>query len=291
MKKVFIQILKALGYFAVYLTAQNLVSLVINIVLGYQMGREAKALGLTYEQGLQNFNDKMASLTGIMLMVSAILALITFFIIEKVKKTSIVKETDIKKVSVKQGALIAAAAVGGMFFLNFIMNFLPIPSDVVGELSQGMSKLSTYPFWQAMLANALLIPILEEVVFRGYIFSRLDKAMPSVVAAIISSLVFGLCHGGILWASWAFVFGMIICVARIKTGSIIPGMIFHIIMNIFGTVTSYFPIFDNTSDTVMTILTIAGGVVLAGAIAGIILDKNKTSGGNKAEVTVSSAKM
>ena len=255
------------------------------------MGREAKSMGLSYEEGFKLFADKIASLTGIILLTSAVLALITFFIIEKVKKTSIVKEADIKKVSVKQGALIATAAVGGMFFLNFIMNFLPIPKDLFNDLTSGMSKLSSYPLWQALLANSLLIPILEEVVFRGYIFSRLDKAMPSIVAAIISSLVFGLCHGGILWASWAFVLGMIICVARIKTGSIVPGMLFHIIMNTFATITSYFPIFDNMNMLVMTGLTIGGGVVLAGALAAIIMDKKVTSGRNKAEVTVSSAKV
>ncbi|MBO4460264.1 MAG: CPBP family intramembrane metalloprotease [Clostridiales bacterium] len=291
MKKVFIQILKALGYFAVYFTAQNLVTMVMGFMVGMMYGPEIKETAASYEEYMAQLQQHLASYNGICLIVSAVLVLLTYFIIEKVKKTSIIKETDTKKVSGKHIGLTVIAAVGSMFFLNFMLTILPIPADLMGALSNGMSKLTAYPMWQALLANSLLVPIMEEVVFRGYLYSRLSKAMPEIVVAIITSAIFGICHGGIVWAAWAFLFGMIICVFRMKTGSIIPGIIFHIIMNTFSTLTSYTSLFDGMTETVMYVLTIVGGILLAGSLAVTIAGKKTALAEKNAEVTISSAKI
>ena len=190
MKKVFKQIAKALGYFAVYFIIQNLVTGVAGYVLGVKYGPELKAAGLGFQEYIVEMQKHMSSLNGICLIISAVLTLLAYFIIEKIKKTSIVREADIRKVSGRYIGLTVLAATGAMFFLNFIIHILPIPSELMGGLSEGMKKLTSYPMWQAILANSLLIPILEEVVFRGYLFSRLSKAMPEIVAALITSVSF-----------------------------------------------------------------------------------------------------
>ena len=284
MKNLFKQIGKALGYFAVYLTCMNVVDLVTGYIWGYNKGAEFKAMGLSAEEAMAAFQTVKDGYKGISMLIGALLTLLVFFIIEKVKKTSLAKETDMRMVTGKQLGLTVVGALGGMFFLNFMLNIIPIPKELIGDLSSGMSSLTSYPFWLAIIVNAILIPILEEVVFRGYLFSRLGKAMPAVVAAIISSVVFGLCHGGLVWAIWAGVVGLIICVVRVKTGSIIPGMIFHIIMNTFGMVVSYFPVLEKLNNVGMYVLTIIGGILLAVYIVGILMDKGSAQ--DKAEVKI-----
>ena len=284
MKKVLKQIGKALGYFAVYFTCMNVVDLITGYIWGYNKGAEFKAMGLSAEEAMAAFQTVKDGYRGISMLIGALLTLLVFFIIEKVKKTSLAKETDMKMVSGKQMGLTVVGALGGMFFLNFMLTILPIPAELIGDLNSGMSSLTSYPFWLALLVNAILIPILEEVVFRGYLFSRLGKAMPAVVAAVISSVVFGLCHGGLVWAIWAGVTGLIICVVRVKSGSIIPGMIFHIIMNTFGMIVSYFPVLEKLNNTGMYVLTAVGGILLAVFIVGILMDKGSSK--NNAEVKV-----
>jgi hypothetical protein len=284
MKKVLKQIGKALGYFAVYFTCMNVVDLIAGFVWGYMKGAELKAMGMSSEEAMAAFQTMEPGYKGVSMLIGAILTLLIYFIIEKIKKTSLAKETDMKMVSGKQMALTVVGALGGMFFLNFMLTILPIPADLIGDLTSGMSSLTSYPFWLALLVNAILIPILEEVVFRGYLFNRLGKAMPAVVAAVISSVVFGLCHGGLVWAIWAGVTGLIICVVRVKSGSIIPGMIFHIIMNTFGMIVSYFPVLEKLNNTGMYVLTAVGGILLAVYIVGILMDKGSSK--NKAEVKV-----
>lgn len=284
MKKVLKQIGMALGYFAVYFTCMNVVDLIAGFVWGYMKGAELKAMGMSSEEAMAAFQTMEPGYKGVSMLIGAILTLLIYFIIEKIKKTSLAKETDMKMVSGKQMGLTVVGALGGMFFLNFMLTILPIPADLIGDLNSGMSSLTSYPFWLALLVNAILIPILEEVVFRGYLFNRLGKAMPAVVAAVISSVVFGLCHGGLVWAIWAGVTGLIICVVRVKSGSIIPGMIFHIIMNTFGMIVSYFPVLEKLNNTGMYVLTAVGGILLAVYIVGMLMDKGSSK--NKAEVKV-----
>ena len=284
MKNLFKQIGKALGYFAVYFSCMNIVDLIAGFVWGYMKGAELRAMGMSSEEAMAAFQTVKDGYRGISMLIGALLTLLVFFIIEKVKKSSLAKETDMRMVTGKQLCLTVVGALGGMFFLNFMLNILPIPKELIGDLSSGMNSLTSYPFWLAIIVNAILIPILEEVVFRGYLFSRLGKAMPAVVAAIISSVVFGLCHGGLVWAIWAGVVGLIICVVRVKTGSIIPGMIFHIIMNTFGMIVSYFPVLEKLNNTGMYVLTAVGGILLAVYIVGILMDKGSSK--NKAEVKV-----
>ena len=284
MKKVLKQIGKALGYFAVYFTCMNVADLIAGFVWGYMKGAELKAMGMSSEEAMAAFQSMDPGYKGVSMLIGAILTLLIYFIIEKIKKTSLAKETDMKMVTGKQMGLTVVGALGGMFFLNFMLSILPIPADLLGDLSSGMSSLTSYPFWLALLVNAILIPILEEVVFRGYLFSRLGKAMPAVVAAVISSVVFGLCHGGLVWAIWAGITGLIICVVRVKSGSIIPGIVFHIIMNTYGMVVSYFPVLEKLTNTGMYILTAAGGILLAVYIVGILTDKGSSK--EKAEVKV-----
>ena len=281
MKKVLKQVGKAIGYFAVYLSCMNIVDLIVGYIYGYNLGAKYRAMGLSQEEAMAAFQTDGNGYKGISMLIGALLTLLVFFIIEKVKKTNLAKETDMKPVTGKQMGLTVVGALGGMFFMNFMLTILPIPEELLGDLTSGMGSLTSYPFWLAIIVNAILIPILEEVVFRGYIFSRLGKAMPAAVAAVISSVVFGLCHGGLVWAIWA---GIVICVVRIKSGSIIPGIVFHIIMNTYGMVCSYFPVLEKLSNTGMYILTAIGGIMLAVYIAGILTDKSSSK--DKAEVTV-----
>lgn len=289
MKNLLKQIGKALGYFAVYLVTSNVVTMVFSLILGYVKGKEYKAAGMGYEEGLELLKADQAAMTGIILLISAVLTLLIYFIVEKVKKSSIFKEADIKPATGKQIGLSVVGALGAMFFMNFMLTILPIPQDLLGDLTSGVSKLTSYPFWQAILANALLIPIMEEVLFRGYIISRLEKAMPSIVAALISSAVFGICHGGLVWAIWAFLLGMFICVVRIKSRSIVPGIIIHIIMNTYAMVVSYFPVLENITYPVMYTLTAVGGILMAVYVVGILKDKNY-SDKEQAKVAITESK-
>ncbi|EFR96228.1 caax amino protease family protein, partial [Listeria ivanovii FSL F6-596] len=82
-----------------------------------------------------------------------------------------------------------------------------------------------------LLFISILGPVLEELVFRKVIFGGLSNVMNIHVAAVISSLFFGLLHGDISFLLTYFVIGLILCFLYTKTKRISVSMGAHILMN------------------------------------------------------------
>lgn len=85
------------------------------------------------------------------------------------------------------------------------------------------------------LSLVLLPPLVEETIFRGFLFSGLRRRFKFVGAALLVSGLFAIPHllegngGGLLWTAGidTFILSMVLCYVREKTGHIWPGMIIH----------------------------------------------------------------
>lgn len=91
----------------------------------------------------------------------------------------------------------------------------------------------------AFLTLVVLPPIVEELVFRGFIFGGLRKRFNFLITAIATSVVFALGHlqfgndAPLLWVAAidTFVLSMVMCFVRERTGSIVPTVIMHALKN------------------------------------------------------------
>jgi len=82
---------------------------------------------------------------------------------------------------------------------------------------------------------AILTPFAEELLFRGFILGMLLKRYSDTQSIVISSLIFAIAHEPIAMVL-AFGGGLLYGWVRVRTGSILPGMIAHAIWNGFITV-------------------------------------------------------
>ena len=82
---------------------------------------------------------------------------------------------------------------------------------------------------------AILTPFAEELLFRGFILGMLLKRYSDIQSIVISSLIFAIAHEPIAMVL-AFGGGLLYGWLRVRTGSILPGMIAHAIWNGFITV-------------------------------------------------------
>lgn len=85
-----------------------------------------------------------------------------------------------------------------------------------------------------LLAFATLVviaPIAEETLFRGYLYGKLKGYVPTVAAAIVTSLLFGIVHMQWNVGIDVFVLSLILCSLRSLTGSIWAGVLVHMIKN------------------------------------------------------------
>lgn len=101
--------------------------------------------------------------------------------------------------------------------------------EQTGKLFEGVMK---EPWGYA--AIGLLVPIAEEMVFRGGILRKLlglfDQRM-HWIAIVISALIFGLMHGNVAQGLHAFIIGLLLGWMYYRTKSIVPTVAFHWVNN------------------------------------------------------------
>ena len=279
--KVFKQIVRAAGFFGIYLLGQLTAFMLSSIICAFIAAFTLSLNGVTdtaliTEKQMEYYGNTI----GLALIVAAILSAAVYLIIFAARKVNPLKQVDCKKVSKADILFTVIGGIGSMFFMNLAVNLIPFPADSLEEFMEANATFSSYPLWQAIIANIICAPIMEEVVFRGLIFGRLRRAMPAIVAAILSSALFGIMHGHWIWAIWAFFMGMIFCFARIRTGSILPGIILHMMANTFGVVCNYGKVLYGITDPVGYGLIIGGGILMVVFFVGLTLvtKKEKAAG-------------
>ena len=84
-----------------------------------------------------------------------------------------------------------------------------------------------------ILLIVIAAPVSEEICFRGMLFGGLRTRMPRIAAALISGLIFGALHAltGISAVPPLIMFGFVLALLYEKTGSIVPGIVLHMLNN------------------------------------------------------------
>ena len=101
-------------------------------------------------------------------------------------------------------------------------------SDVEAEVVPMADKLLYY------ISTVLLVPLGEELLFRGLTLGAFLKRYPAWISVTISALIFGLCHGLSIHIGYAFLSGIVIGCVYCFTRNIFYTNIIHLIFNFFG---------------------------------------------------------
>lgn len=83
----------------------------------------------------------------------------------------------------------------------------------------------------AFIVLAVLAPIVEEVIFRGWLYGKLRNMLSAPWSILIVSLLFGLMHFQWNVSVNVFALSVVLCVLREITGTIYAGILTHMIKN------------------------------------------------------------
>jgi membrane protease YdiL (CAAX protease family) len=120
-----------------------------------------------------------------------------------------------------------AAAVGAyLLFALFYSALIVEPHQE--DIAEGFGTIPVQ-----ILLIVIAAPISEEVCFRGMLFGGLREKFARIPAALIAGLVFGGLHAltGVSAVPPLIVFGIVLSLLYEKTGSIVPGIILHMLNN------------------------------------------------------------
>ncbi len=115
--------------------------------------------------------------------------------------------------------------------LAAVTSFLPsFPADQVQDV--GFNTFgSQIDNMLAFITLVVLAPLAEETLFRGYLYGKLKTYVPAIVAALVTSLLFGVAHFQWNVGIDVFVLSLFLCGLRSLTGSIWAGVLVHMIKN------------------------------------------------------------
>ncbi len=128
------------------------------------------------------------------------------------------------------------------------MNIVLMTSGIMdySETYQEVASLIYTPsFPVQILCVGVIVPIAEELVFRGLIYKRLRGYCPVALALILSAVLFGLYHGNIVQILYAIPAGLALAYLYEKYGSVFAPIAAHMVMNITSCVATEFGWFDS----------------------------------------------
>ncbi|MBN2475241.1 MAG: CPBP family intramembrane metalloprotease [Pirellulales bacterium] len=138
-----------------------------------------------------------------------------------------------------RGMMAVPAAIVLALLLHPVVNVLqiavqslyPINEDVLQALKGVETMLRGAPLWKLMLVVAVMPAICEELAFRGFILSGFRHLGHKWRAIVYSAVCFGFAHAVLQQSLMAFLVGVVIGFVAVQTGSIVPGMVFHLVHN------------------------------------------------------------
>lgn len=114
----------------------------------------------------------------------------------------------------------------------------------IGSISSGYDTVNDIIYssniWIQIISAGIVIPIVEEIVFRGLTYTRLKRLSNPRMAMIVSALIFGLYHGNLMQFLFAFGLGLLLSYIYETYKSLTAPVIFHIGANLVSIVLQEF---------------------------------------------------
>lgn len=139
-------------------------------------------------------------------------------------------------------AFIIYVVLSGIF-LRIVTYLFPDLIDLDQKQAVGFENITTqYELVAAYLTLTVLAPIAEELLFRGFLFSKLRRYLNAGLTILLTTILFAILHvlgiteDGQVQLQWAavadvFVLAVVLGILREKTGSVWAGILLHAIKN------------------------------------------------------------
>jgi membrane protease YdiL (CAAX protease family) len=160
------------------------------------------------------------------------------------KSTSQIRKTNFRSVKLLPSAWVKGIA-GALLFVIIVQSSLVITFRII-PFSEHAFK-SQYPVfdtlpkllsWALVIVSALVAGICEETGFRGYLQVPLENRYGAFRGIFFSSVLFMLVHLSKAWAGGIiiqiFFAGVLLGILAYKTGSLIPAIIGHVLLDVIN---------------------------------------------------------
>lgn len=223
---------KALLYLLLFLGAQVAVSMLYSAAASLYYMLQSGFTGMEDFPGMtQQVTDLVLACTGQISLISGLLTLLVLAVFFLLRRKNPFREVGL--VAAPGRCVAAGGAMAPILYIAVSLIMTLLPEAWMEDYADASAALNDTGIVMAV-ATVLIAPIVEEVIFRGLVLSRLKRVMPGWLSVVLSALLFGVCHGQAVWMAYAFALGLLFGVMTLRTGSIWPSLIAHVVFNGIG---------------------------------------------------------
>lgn len=154
----------------------------------------------------------------------------------KDRKKSVRSDQKPQKAEIRRSLLCFAA--GGILNLvwSSLLNLFRIRQYFSNETQE---ELLAGQIIVQLISMGFLVPLTEELVFRGLIYQRMRKILPFAQSALLASALFAVYHGNMIQMIFAFPMAVMICVLYEKWELFCYPVLFHMGCNLAAIAVHY----------------------------------------------------
>lgn len=203
-------------------------------------GSLAKAL-FVYNETTGELEAMSGNLGAIM---NALTFLIAGFVILKQAKPQIERAKDdmylthLRPEKPKSYLFLVMTTMGLVFGLNILLELLGITTKAEGY-EYLLSDAYSASLWVGLLCTGIIVPVAEELLFRGIIFNILKRRNKLVLAILLSALFYGFYHMNYIQGVYGFVLGCLLAYTYEYFGTFLMPVMLHIVSSVISYVITY----------------------------------------------------
>lgn len=243
------------------LAAQFVVSFILGIVMFALMGEEGSVMDLLGGE---------STATLLLSMIIYLLYLLVPTLLVAGFARSRIDPFPLRRIGGGMILCLTFAGMGLAIFANVVTGFLAALMEGVGIPLPDLTDPTPPTVWGLLigiLQTAVLPALVEEFIFRGYIFGAL-RPHGEGIAIVLSAILFGLFHGNIIQVPFAILLGLPLAYVVSLTGSILPAVLLHFANNLMSVLLSWLPKrYPELSETTLN----GGAFVVVVAVAVVAL--------------------
>ncbi len=231
-----INVVKGLCYLSLYLASQTIASYLVIFVTAFYMGMQNPSL-LETDAGVNTLIDQVyhfaLSNSSLILILAAAILLLILIVFFRARGKRLTLETWSMPVRIASLWPVALAGAALALVVCYGISWIPWPESFI-QSYETLYAASNDDGILTLIATVLIAPVIEEIVFRGLVFTRFCRGMPAPAALILASTIFGAMHGTLLWAAYGFVGGIAMTLVFMKYRSLYAPILMHSVFNLVG---------------------------------------------------------
>ncbi|MCR5177855.1 MAG: CPBP family intramembrane metalloprotease [Lachnospiraceae bacterium] len=176
-----------------------------------------------------SFTEYLDERSNIMVAVGVVLTLRHLYKKSKQRGSAFFEDASLyrKNVSWKKIVIGFAFGAGAALFLSSVLTLIP-KVWIFAVYSSKVDRIyKRYDILLTIVESAVLTPLVEEIIFRGYMLNRLLRRWFDLPAMLVTTLIFSLMHGSSIWFIYAFAMGWVIGKISVREGNILYGIFIH----------------------------------------------------------------